>query len=303
MVIHSNEKIKLIIGLTGNIGSGKSVVRRMLENKGALGIDADALSHRVLMPHCSGYASALRRFGDGIRDDRNGLIDRPALGRIVFADPTALQDLENIVHPLVDQAVNWLIEKAVQPVIVVEAIKLLESSLVNRCDSIWVVDASENIRLKRLVQQRGMRPDDALKRIKVQEDPELKIKAANVVIQNEYKQENTWRQVDKFWQETIPGPIQDATGEVWYRIYQNNQSPFYPAIWEDADSIKQFLAERTHGENGDIQNRLWDEKILIKKTDAEISALMEYKVDNLACVLSHLEFFQAEKGDPQSTLR
>ena len=124
----SNWPGKYAIGLTGNIATGKSVVRRMLEHLGAYTIDADALSHRVLAKGAPGYKPVLDKFGTWILD-KDGQIDRAKLGRLVFADKQALAALEAIVHPYVRQAVDILGQRATQKVVVVEAIKLLESAL------------------------------------------------------------------------------------------------------------------------------------------------------------------------------
>ncbi len=128
---------KLVIGLTGNIGTGKSVVRRMLEHLGAFGIDADALAHRATAKGAPGYKKVVTQFGQSILKE-DGEIDRKKLGRLVFSDPEALKILENIVHPLVIQAVDYIIKHVKHKVIVIEAIKLLESDIKESCDSIWV---------------------------------------------------------------------------------------------------------------------------------------------------------------------
>jgi dephospho-CoA kinase len=194
---------KFVIGLTGNIGTGKSVVRRMLEHLGAYGIDADALSHRAIARGAPGYQKVIDLFGKYILGEKEE-IDRTRLGRLVFADPTALNGLEAIVHPLVGQAVDYLIARSSQPVIVIEAIKLLESNLVEACDSIWTVYTPPNIQLNRLMKQRGMSVDDATQRIQAQPSQEKKIAAANVVIRNAGGYEDTWKQVVTAWRKFVP---------------------------------------------------------------------------------------------------
>src|SRR5512145_153685 len=114
---------KYVIGLTGNIATGKSVVRKMLEHLGAYGIDADALSHRAIAKDAPGFKPVVDHFGKWILGE-DGQVDRAKLGRVVFADPDALTQLEAIVHPLVRQAVDVLIRRSTQQVIVIEAIKM-----------------------------------------------------------------------------------------------------------------------------------------------------------------------------------
>lgn len=200
---------KYVIGLTGNIGTGKSVVRRMLEHLGAYGIDADALSHRAMARGAPGYQPIISAFGSWVLGP-DGEIDRTKLGRLVFNDPDALISLERIVHPLVNQAVSFLAKRAGQKVIVIEAIKLLESSLIAYCDSVWVTYASPKIQVARLVQKRHMSDIDARQRVSSQPQQEEKIAAATVVIRNELTFEDTWRQVMNAWQKYVPESAQSA---------------------------------------------------------------------------------------------
>jgi dephospho-CoA kinase len=144
---------KYVIGLTGNIAVGKSVVRQMLQHLGAYTIDADGLTHRAMAQGAPAYKPIIDTFGQFILDaDKN--INRAMLGQIVFANPAALARLEAIVHPVVGQAVGALIARSTQPIAVVEAIKLLEGDLANAVDEIWVVDASPETQYRRLVGQR-----------------------------------------------------------------------------------------------------------------------------------------------------
>lgn len=196
---------KYIIGLTGNVGTGKSVVRKMLEHLGAYGIDADALSHRAIAKGAPGYAPILKTFGTWILN-ADGEIDRSRLGSLVFRDDEALKALERIVHPLVEQAVDLLIKRSSQSVVVVEAIKLLESNLSKNCDSIWVTYTPPEKQLERLMSRRGLSEADALQRIRVQSPQEKKMSAANVVIRNISTFADTWSQVSEKWQKTVPQP-------------------------------------------------------------------------------------------------
>ncbi|MGA2490868.1 MAG: dephospho-CoA kinase [Anaerolineales bacterium] len=198
----SNWPGKYVIGLTGNIATGKSVILKMLEHLGAYCIDADALSHRAIAKGAPGYQKVIDTFGMGIVDS-NGEIDRAKLGRLVFNDPEALQQLEGIVHPLVEHAVDLVIQRVTQPVVVIEAIKLLESNLVGTCDTVWTAFAPEPIQKARLMQKRNMSEKDALQRIHAQPPQEVKSAAANVVIQNTGSFEDTWKQVVGAWK-TIP---------------------------------------------------------------------------------------------------
>jgi len=202
---------KFVIGLTGNIATGKSVVRKMLEHLGAYGIDADALGHRAIAKDAPGYKPVVLTFGRWILGD-DEQIDRAKLGRVVFADPQALKQLEEIVHPLVRQAADILIRRAKEPVIILEAIKLIESPLRQNCNKIWTTYSSPEIQLARLMQKRGMPEDAARQRITAQPPQADKVALANVVIRNDGTFEETWAQVSAAWRQQFPsatdtGPV------------------------------------------------------------------------------------------------
>ena len=194
---------KYVIGLTGNIGTGKSVVRRMLEHLGAYGIDADALVHRAIAKGAPGYQAVVKAFGTWIlgADEQ---IDRNRLGRLVFSEPEALVTLEKIVHPLVAQAVDFIVQHATQPVIVIEAIKLIESGMAKSCDKVMVTYAPPETQIARLTQNRHMTEAEARQRITAQPPQEQKMAAAGVVIRNIGTFEDTWRQVTTAWQRHVP---------------------------------------------------------------------------------------------------
>jgi len=199
----SNWPGKYVIGLTGNIATGKSVVRRMLEHLGAYTIDADALSHRVIAKGAPGYQPVLDRFGTWLLD-KEGQIDRVKLGRLVFSDGQALAQLEDIVHPYVNQAVNMFIKRATQQVVVVEAIKLLESDLRSLCDSVWVTDAPQEVQVERLVRKRNMTQDDAQQRVHSQSAQKEKLASAKVIINNVGSYDDLWKQVNDAWKSVSP---------------------------------------------------------------------------------------------------
>jgi dephospho-CoA kinase len=194
----SPKQEKFLIGLTGNIGTGKSVVRRMLGHLGAYGIDADALGHRAIMKGAPGYQSVVDTFGHWILD-KDGNIDRRKLAKIVFEDPSALDELESIVHPLVSRAIDILVQRTPHQIVVVEAIKLFESDLVSKCDTSWVTYTPEAMQVQRLTERRGMSDMEALSRIKQQSSQKKKISQADLVIVNDSSFEKVWKQVYSAW--------------------------------------------------------------------------------------------------------
>lgn len=193
---------KYVIGLTGNIATGKSIVARMLERLGAKVIDADRLVHWLLDHDKNLQQAIVREFGEDILDEE-GRIIRKRLAAKVFGNPEALRKLEALVHPRVIKMVQWLVENAKEQVVVVEAIKLIESGMHRHHDALWVVTCPEEEQIRRLVEMRGMSPQEALIRIKSQPPQETKIALADVVIRNDGPLARTWEQVRAEWEKII----------------------------------------------------------------------------------------------------
>ncbi|MAS36582.1 MAG: dephospho-CoA kinase [Anaerolineaceae bacterium] len=189
---------KYVIGLTGNIAVGKSVVRQMLQHLGAYTIDADGLTHQAMQPGAPAYKPVVETFGQFILgpDKR---INRALLGQIVFSNPVALEKLESIVHPIVRQAIGTLVSRSKQRVVVIEAIKLLEGGLAETVDAVWVVDATPETQIKRLMQKRKLAEADARQRVTVQNPQADKLARATVIINNDGNVEETWKQVQDAW--------------------------------------------------------------------------------------------------------
>lgn len=272
---------KYIIGLTGNIATGKSVVRRMLEHLGAYGIDADALGHRAIAKGAPAYQPVLDTFGEWILSP-DGEIDRAKLARIVFADPDALLRLEALVHPSVSQAVDLLVRRSRQKVIVVEAIKLIESSLRTNCDSLWVACASQEVQRTRLIQKRGMNEREARQRIVVQSSQEEKVAAADVVIYNDGTFEHTWQQVVAAWQEIIStiGAIPEHPTKV-----DTSGMTVLRAGPRQADEIAAFITRLSRGaeevSREDVMAAFGEKAFLMLKIDDKLVGLAGWQVENL----------------------
>jgi len=271
---------KFIIGLTGNIATGKSVVRRMLEHLGAYTVDADALSHRAIAKGAPGYQPVLNEFGKWLLD-KEGQIDRTKLGRLVFSDSEALGKLEDIVHPLVRQATDMLVQRARQPVIVVEAIKLLESDLRQLCDAIWVTDAPQEVQVERLIRKRGLTRDEALQRIMAQSAQMEKVAAAGVVIRNTGSYEDLWKQVTTQWKkispsgDTIPVVQKTETG----RLEIQRGRP------RDSKSIAELVTRLSKGAKSmttdDVMASFGDKAYMLLRMQARLVGIAGWQVENL----------------------
>lgn len=273
---------KFIIGLTGNIATGKSVVRRMLEHLGAYTIDADALSHRVIAKGAPGYQPVLDRFGTWLLD-KDGQIDRTKLGRLVFADGQALAQLEDIVHPYVDQAVEILTKRASQQVVVVEAIKLLESNLRSHCDSIWVTDAPQEIQVERLVRKRGMSQDDALQRVQSQSAQKEKLAAAKVVINNNGSYDDLWKQVSEAWKKVSPS--QDVPTTLITSKPEAGSFSLHRGKPRDSQKIAELVTRLSKGKHAmnkdEVMEAFGDKAFLLLQLDNELVGIAGWQVENL----------------------
>jgi dephospho-CoA kinase len=277
----SNWPGKYVIGLTGNIATGKSVVRKMLEHLGAYSIDADALSHRAVAKGAPGYQKVIDTFGKWIVA-ADGEIDRAKLGRLVFNDPEALRQLELIVHPLVEHAVDLMIQRAGQRVIVIEAIKLLEGNLVSGCDTIWVTYAPEPTQKARLIQKRNMSDHDALQRIHAQPAQEVKTAAANVVIQNSGSFEDTWKQVVAAWKGI--SPVTGARPVVMHKATDGELS-VQRGRPRDSANIAALITRLAKGSRpqsqADIMAAFGEKAFLLLLADKQLVGLVGWQVENL----------------------
>jgi dephospho-CoA kinase len=170
----------------------------MLQHLGAYTLDADGLVHQAMAPGAPAYKPIIDTFGQFILNAEKQ-IDRNMLASIVFSNPVALAKLEAITHPIVGQAVNVLVSRATQPVVVIEAIKLLEGDLAKVVDAVWVVDAKPETQIARLVAKRKMTEADARQRVTAQNPQADKLAKANVVVHNDGNVEETWKQVQAGW--------------------------------------------------------------------------------------------------------
>jgi len=180
-----------VIGLTGNIGCGKSTVAGMLRDAGVATIDADAIAREIRHNDSDARAEIMQRFGT---------YDAEALGNVVFGDPDALRDLERILHPRVRGAIRARLaelEHGGVELAVVEVIKLIESPLADGCDEIWVVRCDEADAIRRLAASRGLDEHAARRRLASQSSQAEKIAAADVVIDGSATMEETRRQVER----------------------------------------------------------------------------------------------------------
>jgi dephospho-CoA kinase len=211
------ETAMLVVGLTGNIGSGKSTVAQMLSERGATIIDADVLARRAVETGTAAYERIVSRWGAEILAP-DGQLDRAALRRIVFADHDQLEELNQIVHPEVERLRNRLVEQArkrADRIVICDIPLLFERHMTDRFDRIILVDAHRAIRLERLVKDRGLRETEAMDMIAAQMPAELKRARADYVIDNDGTLTQLERKVADVWAALLDeeGPVRRARGE------------------------------------------------------------------------------------------
>lgn len=193
----------IAIGLTGNLGAGKTTIAGMFKKLGAKVLNADQMAHELIEPKGACFKDVVSSFGKDILT--KGKIDRKKLAQIVFNDPKKLECLNKIIHPKVIQQISGEILRSRKlkghtVPIIVEAALLIESGLHQFVDEIIVVKANHRLQLERILQPRGISKEEALVRLKMQMGVQEKIRYADVVIDNRRSLNQTQKQVEDIWQ-------------------------------------------------------------------------------------------------------
>jgi len=193
----------LRIGLTGGIGAGKSALSSTFAKCGGIIVDGDVISREVVQPGTQGLASLVEAFGDDILLP-DGSLDRPALAAKAFTDDEARQKLNSIVHPLVGQRRTEIIASVPEDSVVVEDIPLLvESGMAPLFPLVVVVHADVDVRLRRLIDQRGMPEEDARARIAAQATDEQRRAVADIWLENSGSPEDLIERAHDVWDNRI----------------------------------------------------------------------------------------------------
>jgi dephospho-CoA kinase len=192
----------ILVGVTGGIGSGKSTVARMLEEHGAVVIDADELARRAVAPGSAGLAQILETFGGHVRTP-DGSLDREALAAVVFADPEKRRALEAITHPEVARlfAEATARYRDMDAVVVYDVPLLVENRLEAMFDAVVVVTAPEDVRVARLRADRGMSQNAARERIASQATDAERARVATFTLENDGSMETLRADVGRLWNE------------------------------------------------------------------------------------------------------
>ena len=304
-----------VIGLTGNIGTGKSAIMKVAAERGALTIDADQVVHQILENDSGIQEKIGATFGGDVRHP-DGKINRPALGSIVFADESKLGQLEEILHPQVRENISQQVKSADAPLVMIEAIKLLEGPLKELCDAVWVANCGKLLQLQRLVIARGMDDEEAFKRIAAQSPQSEKVAQADLIIDTTGTLADTQSQVNAALddilsedksaasesaavtagstpnsKETVVAPT--ITPEMWAQAATQKEAALTPA--EDVEvtvrrarpsdipSIMLLIHKATDGKvqpkRAEILHSLSDRGYLIGQTGTEITAIAGWYTD------------------------
>jgi len=195
-----------VIGLTGGIAAGKSVVSARLASLGAVVIDADVLARDAVAPGSPGLMAVIARFGDAALAP-DGSLDRAALGSLVFSDPAARADLNAIVHPevhrLYAEALASIAASDPEAIVVYDVPLLVEARSADEFSAVIVVHASAPVRIDRLVALRGMDRASAHDRVEAQASDDERLAVADVVIDTSGTMQHTLQQVDALWERLV----------------------------------------------------------------------------------------------------
>ncbi len=206
--------IMLTIGLTGGIGSGKSVVAELLNQLGASIIDADQLGHEAYSPDAEAWRLVVDAFGSDILTGERE-IDRRKLGAIVFADPDELARLNAIMHPLMARMVEERkrrLADAGEMVAVVEAAVLFEAGWDSLVDEVWTTDAPPDAVIERLHNRNGLTEQEARKRIDSQMPAEERRRRSDVVVDNSDDLDALRIAVSDLWETRVKGKVNRGNG-------------------------------------------------------------------------------------------
>lgn len=189
---------RIVLGITGNIATGKSTVVGILKEHGAHHIDSDLVYRDLVQPGMPLLASLAEAFGDDIIAD-DGSLDRKALGAIVFSDPDELAKLDRITHPAVIAESDRRVAAIREGVIIIDAVKLIESGHAGICDEVWLVTAPEEDQIARLMVRNDLTEEESRRRVAAQPPLEPKLKLVDRIITNSGTLEHLRATVDAAW--------------------------------------------------------------------------------------------------------
>lgn len=283
---------KYVIGVTGNIATGKSVVRKLLEHLGAYTIDVDMLTKRALSKGAPVYPKVVKLFGNWVFDN-DGQILPDRLVMLLFIDPNVKDRLDSIIEPVIDKAIDILVRGAKQSVVVIESKRLVGVDLSAGCDSIWVVTSSKELRSLRLAQNRSLSENEARQRILADPPQGYKLRAADVVINNDGHLENTWEQVKEAWTKLSKPKEPLLSSKIPLKARDLIVRRGMP---HDAADIARFITQATRGKRRmthmDVMTTFGEKTYLLIETDSRLVGAAGWYMENLVSCLDEFYFEQ-----------
>ena len=284
---------KYVIGLTGNLAMGKSLVRRMLEHLGAYTIDAGGLAYQAMAPGAPAYKPVVETFGTWILDGEKR-VDRARLAALSFAHPEALARLQDLTQPIIGRAVDTLIGRAGQNIVVVEATDLLEGAFADAVDAVWVVNAAPDAQVARLIKL-GLSEWEARKRIDLQNPQAAKLDHADVVIANGGTPEQAWTTVQAEWSRLIESLGHEAEAEEEARTVTVEAQPAVDGMMDitevtilrgmprNVDEIAGLMGRLSKREVSrmDVMMAFGQKSYLLAQANGEKVGLVGFQVENL----------------------
>lgn len=201
-----------IIGLTGGIGSGKSLAASHLQSLGAVQIDADEISHALTAPGGEALPEIREVFGDGVFQ-ADGTLDRRALGEVVFSDPAFRRALEGIIHPRVQRVMMSRVDEAAEAgakLVFLNVPLLFETGMDALCDETWVIQVKPETQLKRVMERDGLDEARAQERIDSQMSQEERAQRATLVINNDHAWERTQGELTAHYNSVLKRKLADG---------------------------------------------------------------------------------------------
>ena len=279
---------KIIVGLTGNIATGKSAIMKIAAEQGALTLDADKVVHSIMNNDRSLQQAIVTKFGEGVaRED--GRINRPALAQIVFKDPEKLAQLEGLIHPAVRQEMHKYINLNDSKVVIIEAIKLLEGSLKQDCQQIWVANCERQRQLDRLLICRGMDQETAEMRLDAQAPQADKVAQADVVIDTGSTMAETRKQVMTAWKNLLsppaePEPLAEASADPEPAAAEPAEIVARRARRSDVPGILLHMHKASDGKvkknRMELLMELSERSFFIGQEGSEISSVIGWNIDS-----------------------
>lgn len=296
---------KTVIGITGNIASGKSMVLRMLQELGADVIDADKLAHQLMRKDTPVYEQVVREFGKFILDPESGEINRSRLGRIVFSMPEALARLDEITHPVVRETIAQKVTASQKKLVAIEAVKLFEAGLSQDCTANWIVVAKPEMQLKRLVEKRHMSPDQAKQRIRAQGQIDQKrLSAADAIIDNSGDLGKTWASVKKNFSsigssaQTAPAPEPEPTPASSASPPADGEVVIRRAKREDLGAMAELISQATSNaislDVSDMMEAIFSRGFIVAEMGGKPVGIAAWQTENLVAGLQ--DFYVMNEG-------